>query len=165
MYLLDTNVFIEAQNRYYAHDICPGFWSWLDHGMEMGTLASVTSVYDELAGKDDFLANWVQQRKKSNWFLEITDSNTQQSFTEIVGYVESVQRYTRPHKDLFLGKADPWLIAKARTNNLVVITQEVFHSDTTKVKIPNVCRNFNIAYHDTFQALRSLAASFSWTKK
>ena len=25
-YLLDSNVFIEAKNRYYAFDICPGFW-------------------------------------------------------------------------------------------------------------------------------------------
>ena len=26
MYLIDSNVFIEAKNRYYAFDIAPGFW-------------------------------------------------------------------------------------------------------------------------------------------
>ncbi|MBF0147506.1 MAG: DUF4411 family protein [Magnetococcales bacterium] len=29
-YLLDSNVFIEAKNRYYAFDICPGFWEWMN---------------------------------------------------------------------------------------------------------------------------------------
>ncbi len=29
-YLLDANVFIEAKNLYYAFDICPGFWTWMD---------------------------------------------------------------------------------------------------------------------------------------
>ncbi len=25
-YLLDANVFIEAHQRYYGSDVCPGFW-------------------------------------------------------------------------------------------------------------------------------------------
>ena len=25
-YVLDANVFIEAHQRYYALDVCPGFW-------------------------------------------------------------------------------------------------------------------------------------------
>ena len=29
-YLLDSNVFIEAVQRYYRPSICPGFWHWLD---------------------------------------------------------------------------------------------------------------------------------------
>ena len=28
-YLLDTNVFIEAKNRYYSFEVCPGFWDWI----------------------------------------------------------------------------------------------------------------------------------------
>ena len=30
MFLVDSNVLIEAKNRYYAFDIAPGFWKWLD---------------------------------------------------------------------------------------------------------------------------------------
>jgi hypothetical protein len=30
MFLLDSNVFIQAKNFYYGFDICPGFWKWLD---------------------------------------------------------------------------------------------------------------------------------------
>jgi hypothetical protein len=163
MYLLDTNVFIEAQNRYYAHDICPGFWTWLDHAMQSGNLASITSVYDELEGHGDYLADWVRERRDSGFFLDITDDQTQASFSSVVQFVESVPRYTRPHKDAFLSKADPWLVAKAQTNGFTLVTHESFNADTTKVKIPNVCQNFNVPYHDTFQVLRVMAASFSWT--
>jgi len=28
-YLLDSNVFIEAKNKYYRFSLCPGFWDWL----------------------------------------------------------------------------------------------------------------------------------------
>ena len=28
-YLLDTNVFIQAKQLYYAPDFCPAFWDWL----------------------------------------------------------------------------------------------------------------------------------------
>lgn len=28
-YLLDANTFIEAKNRYYSMNICPGFWQWI----------------------------------------------------------------------------------------------------------------------------------------
>ena len=29
MYLLDSNVFIEAKNRHYPFDVVPAFWDWL----------------------------------------------------------------------------------------------------------------------------------------
>lgn len=164
MYLLDTNVFIEAQNRYYANDICPGFWSWLDYAMADGNVASITSVYDELSDKDDYLAHWVNDRRDSGWFLDVSDQPTQQCFAEVVQFVESEPRFTRPHKDSFLGKADPWLVAKAKTSGFVVVTHEAFNTNSTKPKIPNVCQNFHISYHDTFHTLRGLAASFSWAK-
>lgn len=28
-YLLDSNVLIEAKQRYYDFGVCPGFWEWL----------------------------------------------------------------------------------------------------------------------------------------
>ena len=29
VFVLDTNIFIEAHRRYYAQDLCPGFWECL----------------------------------------------------------------------------------------------------------------------------------------
>ena len=39
-YLVDTNVLIEAKNRYYAFDIAPGFWKWLNQEHAQGTVFS-----------------------------------------------------------------------------------------------------------------------------
>jgi hypothetical protein len=164
MYLLDSNIFIEAQNRYYAHDICPGFWDWLDDANGRGLIASIGEVHDELAGRHDQLAEWIEARRNSGWFLDISDHATQTAFAEVVQHVESVARYSRPNKNVFLDGADPWLIAKARTMDWTVATHEQYHENSTKVKIPNVCRNFGIASCNTFDILRHLQASFGWAR-
>ena len=47
MLLLDANVFIEAKNRYYAFDIHPGFWAWIQDAHsrdEVATIDSTTSI-------------------------------------------------------------------------------------------------------------------------
>lgn len=47
-YLLDANVFIEAKRRYYAFDICPGFWDALLMQHENAKVASIDRVKKEL---------------------------------------------------------------------------------------------------------------------
>ena len=37
MYVVDANVLIEAKNRYYAFDLAPGFWKWLERVNEGGS--------------------------------------------------------------------------------------------------------------------------------
>jgi len=37
-YLLDANVYIEAHQRYYGMDLCPGFWRWLEEAGASGNL-------------------------------------------------------------------------------------------------------------------------------
>lgn len=61
-YLLDTNTLIQAKNEYYAFDLCPGFWDWLDEKNGAGTIFSVQAVKEELARGDDQLAQWAADR-------------------------------------------------------------------------------------------------------
>jgi len=61
-FLLDTNVFIEAKNRYYAFDICPGFWDWMDSACGV-KVASIVNVREELTRGDDELSAWAHDRK------------------------------------------------------------------------------------------------------
>ena len=58
MYLADSNVLIEAKNRYYAFDIAPGFWVWLELAHAGSLVCSIEAVKDELLEKDDELADW-----------------------------------------------------------------------------------------------------------
>lgn len=48
MYLLDTNVLIEAKNRYYAFDLAPGFWAWIGEAHRQGVTCSIKHVREEL---------------------------------------------------------------------------------------------------------------------
>lgn len=44
MYLVDANVLIEAKNRYYAFDIAPGFWEWLEGAHAAGEVGSIEAT-------------------------------------------------------------------------------------------------------------------------
>jgi len=48
-YLLDSNVFIEAKNKYYQFSLCPGFWDWLIRENANGKIFSHDGVLNELA--------------------------------------------------------------------------------------------------------------------
>ena len=109
---------------------------------------------------NDNLAQWAKTRAQSGWFLPESDLGTQQSFQPIATWVMA-QDYLPSAKRDFLACSDPWLVAKASTLNAVIVTHETFDPNSKrKVKIPNVCRQFNIATIDTFELLRRLNARF-----
>lgn len=63
MYLLDANTYIQAKNLHYQMSFCPAYWSWLDLQYEESSLASIQTVYEELADGDDELSEWVKGRR------------------------------------------------------------------------------------------------------
>jgi len=159
-YLLDANVFIEAKNRYYGFDIVPAFWEWLDRRQASLEIASITSIYDELAQGDDDLSDWVKARRDSGWWLDIAGQEVQESYGEIVAWVMSHQGFTQAAKDEFLAGADPWLIAKARVLGVKIVTHEQLDLNAKrKVFIPVVCNHFDVDYLDTFELIRSFGDS------
>lgn len=160
-FLLDSNVFIEAKNRYYAFDICPGFWDWMDNVCG-GEVAFVRNVRDELTGGNDELADWAKHRQDAKWFLKVDDEDTQNLFTAIAANVAK-GHYTQPAVAKFLGDADPWLIAKASVLGATVVTHELPNPNSRKrVLMPDVCATFGVPYLNTFDALRQFSAQFHW---
>ncbi|MFC0804806.1 DUF4411 family protein [Ensifer sp. P24N7] len=163
-FLLDTNVFIEAKNRYYAFDICPGFWEWMDDvcGSDMG---STVNVCDELTGAKDELAQWANDRKDAGWFLDVDDADTQQRYADIANHVVTANHFTESAIEKFLNDADSWLIAKASAIGATVVTHELPNPQSKKrVMIPDVCDAFSVNYLNTFEALREFSAKFGWVK-
>ena len=75
MLLLDADVFIAAKNRYYAFDICPGFWKSLVHHCGTGEIRSIDKVRSELlAGSPtENLAQWVQMELPIDFFWDTSD--------------------------------------------------------------------------------------------
>ncbi len=62
-YLLDSNVFIEAKNRYYGIDFCPAFWDWLVKQNAKGSIYSIEKVGDKLTAGNDALADWARGQR------------------------------------------------------------------------------------------------------
>lgn len=136
-YCLDTNIFIEAKNGPYGFDIAPGFWSWLDRLIELGEIHCPLAVYDEISKGNDLLSTWAKDRKSSGLFVAPTDA-VQAIFRKIADHV--VQGYSSQYSQVFLSGADPWVIAQASADGLIVVSSGGIDINQGKrPKIPNVC--------------------------
>jgi predicted nucleic acid-binding protein len=163
IYVLDANVFIEAHQRYYAFDVCPGFWECVLHHHETARIVSIDPVRNELLQQSDELHVWVKRTATKELFDSTNDPAVIQSFQEMMTWVMESKQYNPEAKAGFAQVADGWLAAYAKVRGYVVVTQEVFNKEVKKrVPLPNVCKRFGVAYQDTFSMLRALETQFFW---
>lgn len=157
VFLLDTNCFIEAENKWYPHSVFSGFWDWLDREANKGNLKSIDKVYKELLvnfnPKRDrekssraFLYEWLSKHK-SMFVSSIQASN--KHFEEIYKVLVEKKKSTEINDFLGNGKcADPSLISVAREMSWTLVTCEKFDDKKNKqgkVKIPSVCKDMNVS--------------------
>lgn len=159
VFLLDANVLITAKNTYYGFELCPGFWDVLLSAHRSERVFSVDRIQDELLKGDDDLAKWVQELPPT-FFLDCNGA---------VGHFGAMQTWAMQNpqfmpaaKEQFAKVADCWLMAKAKTHGFTVVTHEKWSSDIKRtIPIPNVCKQFSIAYTDAFAMLKAMRASFA----
>ena len=65
MYLIDSDVLIDAKNRHYGFDFVPAFWDWIAQQHHAGRVFTVQKVADEVLAGDDELARWMRSRLAS----------------------------------------------------------------------------------------------------
>lgn len=160
-YLLDTNILIQAHRTYYSFDLCPGFWDCLIHHCGANRLLSIDRVRQEIT-KGDQLHEWAQAAPES-FFVSTDDLQVIQTYARIMESVQASADYPDAAKADFARGADGWLVAYAYVNGHTVVTHETFEPQSKKsVKIPNVCREFDVAYSDPFVMLRELEVQFRW---
>ena len=150
-YLLDANVFIEAKDKYYGFDFCPGFWEWLIHANAAGHVFSIDKVEDEVLAVDDELKAWSQARGPS--FFLPTDARVISSLPVVSSWATG-QSYEQAAISRFLQVADYYLVAHAHAGNHVVVTHEVPSASRKKIKIPDACLGLNIKFTTPFAMLR-----------
>jgi hypothetical protein len=63
-YVLDANAFIEAKNRYYGLDICPGFWDALVAQHDAKRIFSIDRIRAELSEQGDEIKGWVENQAR-----------------------------------------------------------------------------------------------------
>ena len=158
MYLLDSNTYIEAKNRYYRMTFCPAYWDWLDRQFAEDKLASIKPVYEEICGKGDELADWVRMRP--HHFRAVSSISTQDKFASIAKTVASDKMFNEAKVSVFLKGADPWLIAEAFTSKATVVPQEFPRGTKSKIKIPDLCDALSVPWISTFDLIDALGAQF-----
>lgn len=157
-YLLDANVFIEAQNTYYSFDVCPAFWEWLTAANAAGLLYSIEAVYDELRKQEDALAQWAAQRGPA-FFLPPDDAH--QNALATVAQWATGQQYRPAAVHKFLGGADYYLVAYALAHGHVVVTREASASQSLKsIKIPDACAALSVTCTTPFSMLQQAGVRF-----
>lgn len=156
MFLLDANVLIEAKNRYYAFDIAPGFWAWLDRAHQQSLACSIDAVHAELILGNDDLAEWA--RNNAAFFRNI-DQATIAHFGPLTAWASS-QNFTQAALSGFTGSnADYLLIAYAREHQHTVVTLERSRPQArNRVLIPDACKAMGVNTVDTFEMLRLTGA-------
>ncbi|MFZ2148993.1 MAG: DUF4411 family protein [Sedimentisphaerales bacterium] len=160
-YVLDANVFIEAERRYYAFDLAPVFWESLVHHAANGRIQSIDRIKEELERGNDELATWAREHF-SDAFASTDEEDIIESYTEVMGWVQVKDQFSNAAKAAFAAGADGWLVAYARSKGCIVVTHEVLDPGIRrKVPIPNVCEAFGVSYVDTFAMLRELGVRFA----
>ena len=160
-YLLDANVFIQAKNQYYSFQICPGFWESLVLENAEEVVFSIDRVQAELEKGNDELKQWVKDSTPETFFKKTDNEAVIEYLTKIMNWVQSEPQYYDSSKAEFAGGADPWLIAYAKVNGLVLVTHESFAPDSkNKVPIPNVCDNFDVKFISVFKMLETRNTRF-----
>lgn len=161
--LLDANVFITAKNSYYAFDIVPAFWEWLETEARNGSLASTDLVLDELSKHDDELAQWAKKHKKTIFYEESSSEAIAVNINKIHRWAVK-QGYKQHVISNFMNGADPFLIAVAADLGDIVVTLEAPAPQSKRsIKIPDVCQYLGVSYENTFKMMRNLNAKFTST--
>jgi hypothetical protein len=156
-YLLDANVFIEAKNRYYGFDVCPGFWDWIDGSNAASRVFSIEKVGDELKAIADDLSAWAAS-KGTGLFLP-TDPAMLTSLRDVASWAIG-QHYEPGAVTTFLQGADSYLVAHARTLGYAVVTHEVPSTSLKRIKIPDACVGLGVRCVSPFEMLRNERARF-----
>jgi hypothetical protein len=159
-YILDTNVFIQAHRQWYRHSFAPGFWRFLIDQHKSGSLISIDHVRKEIK-KGDVLYDWMNNTAPPSLFASSKQVAVGNKYKEIISYVMSNPTYTGAAKALFAQDTDSWVIAYAAAFNITLVSHELSSFGKSRVKIPDVCKHFNIGYRDTFYMLDDLKISLN----
>lgn len=138
-YCIDSCSLMKSMRDRYPIDSFPGLWEQLGSAFESKMLVSSKLVLDEIKKGDDDLVKWVKPYEK--YFVEVDSAQ-----------LTEVGTILNKHKGLVDPKAtresaDPYLVALAKINEYVLVTEEermTLQPNSKKTKLPNVCETENI---------------------
>lgn len=145
-YVIESSSLIEL-NRRYPIDVFPSLWKNAETLIIKGQLISHKEVLKEISVMDDALKKWAKKQRK---FFKELDERQMEIVKEILKKYPSLAK-----SDNETAAADPFVIALAvemgsdpqktlfqTAKGRIIVTEEKLRG--TKVKIPFVCKDYNI---------------------
>lgn len=164
-FIVDSNFFIQAHRSIYPLDVVQSFWIKIKSLSDDGIIVSIDKVKKEIfdnSSHEDELRQWCDDNLHSEFFIN-TDS-VLQNYITIVNWTNSMSdHYTDSAIQEFLETdlADPWLVAFAMSNHWTIVTYEKSEPNRkNRIKIPEVCNQFNVRYINTIEMMRELNENF-----
>jgi len=139
-YTFDTSSLSIVLHHYYP-DRFPSFWDKFAEVTKGEALFSVREVWFELQDKFDGEELKRLEKYNKDFFAKPTEGEL--AFITQIYSVRNFQYNIEKKKMLKGGHlADPFIIAKAKALNGIVVTEEMFKKNAAK--IPNICKYFGI---------------------
>lgn len=157
-YCLDSNVLIQAWQKYYSPNYCQSYWDVLNDLGNQGIIFIPEMVYEEITRTDDDLSEWL---KSSMIEVKTIDA-------EVTKCLKNIYSADSNHKHMVDSKkgrslADPWVIAHAMKEQAIVVTKEekITAINSNKIKIPNVCDKMSVRWINDFKFIIELNIQFT----
>ncbi len=134
LYVVDTNVLIDAWTKWYAPEVIPPFWINVENLAETGRLTIPEPVLWELEEQDDDLYRWCKMRES----VLVTPSSAEiQSRVQMIAnkYPNLCGRAPQSKNH-----ADPFVIALASYFSCTLVTHEQATGNLQGPRIPDVCK-------------------------
>ena len=160
-YLLDANVLMTAYHHYYAPELCPGFWEFLEHYIAVGRMVIIDRVYDEILFPSGLVA-W-SERAVNAVPVSTASQPVAESYRRLMDWVQENPQFNPAARRDFANGADGWLAAYSMVSGAVVVTNESSAPNAAKrVPLPDLCEQFGVPYISPFRMLLDLGARFVW---
>jgi hypothetical protein len=139
MYVFDTSPLSTLFKNYYRNRF-PSLWRNFDALVAAGGLVSTREAYREIEdGPSATLRDWSGNHQA----LFSVPTGAEGAFVTTIYGVPHFRQNIEQQKLLKGGRnADPFIIARAATENRTVVTMELFKQNAAK--IPNICRHFGV---------------------
>jgi rRNA-processing protein FCF1 len=145
-YVFDSNVFINLQ-RNQPMDVYVSLWEKIDTMFDEGIIFSSYEVYEEISIGDDALVEWAKSKKD---LFVLSSNELQQGVRDILkAYPQLILSGKR------MNSADPFLIALAKKESCIVVTEERLSNNMIAPKIPDVCAKYSIESMNFINFLRN----------
>ena len=166
LFIVDTNFFIQSHRVTYPLDVAVGFWNTVIKIANENKIISIDKVKNEIYENDDELTTWIADNLPAEFFKPTDSRDILTNYSRIVNWANSKNTFYLPkaiNEFLDFDNADAWLAAYALSldEECCITTQEKSEPNRkSKIKIPEVCDEFNIQYKNIIEMFRELGERF-----